>query len=78
MAAFLAHEDCPVSGEILTAGGGRFARLFIGVDAGLRRHAAAPRSRTSPQHWAEIVDEAGYSVPTDLIDWSTRFLSHLE
>ena len=29
MAAFLAHEDCPVTGEIYTAGAGRFARIFI-------------------------------------------------
>ena len=29
------------------------------------------------QHWSEIVDESGYSVPSDLIDWSTGFLSHL-
>ena len=29
MVAFLAHEDCPVSGEIYAAGAGRFARMFI-------------------------------------------------
>ena len=78
MVAFLAHEDCPVSGEIYTAGGGRFARLFIASTAGLRgRSRHAPRSRTSPQHWAAINDETGYSVPADLIDWSKRFLAHL-
>ena len=35
MVAFLAHEACPVSGEIYTAGAGRFARIFIAVDRGL-------------------------------------------
>ena len=36
MVAFLAHEDCPVSGEIYSAGFGRFARLFIALDRGVR------------------------------------------
>ena len=38
LVAFLAHETCPVSGEIYTAGGGRFARVFIADDRGLRRN----------------------------------------
>ncbi|MFF2510379.1 SDR family NAD(P)-dependent oxidoreductase [Streptomyces sp. NPDC058086] len=32
--AFLAHESCPVSGEIYTAGADRFARLFIASTEG--------------------------------------------
>ena len=34
MAAFLAHEDCPVSGEMYAAGAGRFARVFIASTPG--------------------------------------------
>ena len=34
MVAFLAHEDCPVSGEIYAAGAGRFARIFIASTEG--------------------------------------------
>ena len=30
------------------------------------------------EHWTAINDETGYSVPPDLIDWSRRFLSHLD
>ena len=49
MVAFLAHEDCPVTGEIYVAGAGRFARLFLATTAGLRRTTARRRrSRTSP------------------------------
>jgi NAD(P)-dependent dehydrogenase (short-subunit alcohol dehydrogenase family) len=32
--AWLAHEDCPVSGEVFSCGGGRVARVFIGVGPG--------------------------------------------
>ena len=59
MAAFLAHEDCPVSGEIYAAGAGRFARLFIASTEGYvarrrraddrgRRRSTGPRSTTRP------------------------------
>ena len=41
MAAFLAHEDCPVTGEIYAAGAGRFARIFIASTPGYVHPAAA-------------------------------------
>ena len=31
---FLAHEDCPISGEVLSAAGGRIARFFVGLTQG--------------------------------------------
>jgi NAD(P)-dependent dehydrogenase (short-subunit alcohol dehydrogenase family) len=34
VAAFLAHRDCPVSGEIYTVGAGHVARFFIGRTRG--------------------------------------------
>ena len=42
MVAFLAHEDCPVSGEIYAAGAGRFARIFIASTEGYVHPTAAP------------------------------------
>ena len=49
MVAFLAHEDCPVSGEIYTAGAGRFARIFIASTPGYVHSGRSRRSRTSPR-----------------------------
>ena len=74
MVAYLAHEDCPVSGEAYTAGGGRFARLFIGSTEGVVQ--GSPTIEDVAAHWAEINDETGYFVPDDLMDWSMRFLAH--
>ena len=76
MVAFLAHEDCPVSGEIYTAGAGRFARIFIASTEGYVHSAGEPTVEDVAQHWAEINDEAGYTVPDDLLSWSAGFLSH--
>ena len=72
MAAFLAHESCPVSGEIYAAGAGRFARIFIASTLGYVHSAAQPTIEDVAAHWAQINDETGYYVPTDLTDWSRR------
>src|SRR5262249_51640645 len=77
MAAYLAHEDCPVSGEIYAAGAGRFARIFIAQTEGYVHPTAAPTIEDVAAHWAAINDETGYSIPADLMDWSGRFTSHL-
>jgi NAD(P)-dependent dehydrogenase (short-subunit alcohol dehydrogenase family) len=77
MAAFLAHEDCPVSGEIYAAGAGRFARIFIAQSEGYVHDGAEPTVEDIAGHWAAINDETGYSVPADLMDWSATFMTHL-
>jgi NAD(P)-dependent dehydrogenase (short-subunit alcohol dehydrogenase family) len=76
MAAFLAHEDCPVTGEVYAAGAGRFARIFIATTEGFVSP-ASPTIEDVAAHWHEINDESGYSVPSDLQDWSARYLGHL-
>ena len=77
MAAYLAHEDCPVSGEIYSAGAGRFARVFIAETPGYVHPGAEVRIEDVAEHWQAINDETGYSVPADLVSWSAAFLSHL-
>jgi len=76
MVAFLAHEDCPVSGEVYAAGAGRFARIFIAQTEGYVHATLDPTVEDVAEHWAAINDETGYSVPTDLIGWSNAFLAH--
>ncbi|MFM8304560.1 MAG: short-chain dehydrogenase, partial [Actinomycetota bacterium] len=76
MVAFLAHEECPVSGEIYTAGAGRFARLFVASTEGYVDAGGRPTVEDVAAHWAAINDESGYFVPADLMDWSARFTAH--
>jgi NAD(P)-dependent dehydrogenase (short-subunit alcohol dehydrogenase family) len=77
MVALLAHEDCPVSGEIYAAGFGRFARIFIAMTPGYVHAGSAPTIEDLADNWAAINDETGYGIPTDLTDWSATFMSHL-
>ena len=76
MAAFLAHESCPVSGEIYAAGAGRFARLFIASTPGWVQ-TTAPTIEDVAANWAAINDERGYDVPANLQEWSAGFMKHL-
>jgi NAD(P)-dependent dehydrogenase (short-subunit alcohol dehydrogenase family) len=77
MVAYLAHEACPVSGEIYAAGAGRFARMFIAVTEGYVSTAAAPTIEDVAEHWSTINDETGYYIPADLTAWSAAFMVHL-
>ncbi|MGD1171353.1 SDR family NAD(P)-dependent oxidoreductase [Mycobacterium seoulense] len=61
VAAFLAHRDCPVSGEIYTAGAGHVARFFIGRTKGFRSPVLSIEDVRD--HLDEIRDETGYTVP---------------
>jgi NAD(P)-dependent dehydrogenase (short-subunit alcohol dehydrogenase family) len=75
LVAFLAHEDCPVNGEMYAAGAGRFARIFIASTPGYV--SPDPTVEDIAAHWGEINEEKGYVVPGDLPDWSATFLAHL-
>jgi NAD(P)-dependent dehydrogenase (short-subunit alcohol dehydrogenase family) len=59
--AFLAHRDCPVSGEIYTVGAGHVARFFIGRTKGF--YSPALSMEAVRDHFAEIRDDADYTVP---------------
>jgi NAD(P)-dependent dehydrogenase (short-subunit alcohol dehydrogenase family) len=77
MVAFLAHEACPVSGEIYAAGAGRFARIFIASTEGCVHSTPEPTIEDVAEKWATINDEDGYYVPADLTAWSAAFMAHL-
>jgi len=77
MVAFLAHEACPVSGEIYAAGAGRFARIFIASTVGYVHLERQATIEDVARNWATINDESGYYLPADLTAWSAAFTAHL-
>ncbi|MGO9458028.1 MAG: SDR family NAD(P)-dependent oxidoreductase [Acidimicrobiales bacterium] len=78
MVGLLAHESCPVSGEVLVAGAGRFARIVLAVTEGYVHHGADPSIEDVAAHWSQNCDTEELSVPADLIDWSRTFLRHMK
>jgi NAD(P)-dependent dehydrogenase (short-subunit alcohol dehydrogenase family) len=64
--AWLVHEEVPVTGEIYTVGGGRVARFFIGMTHGYYNRKLTVEDVRD--HFEEIRDESGYTVPSSLSD----------
>jgi NAD(P)-dependent dehydrogenase (short-subunit alcohol dehydrogenase family) len=58
--AWLVHEDCPVSGNIYSVGGGRVARFFVGLTPGFLDKRLTPESVRD--HFDEINDPEGYVI----------------
>lgn len=56
----LVHERCPVNGEIMWAGLGRFARIFLGETRGIFDPTLSAEGVL--ERWGEISDETGYAV----------------
>ena len=77
MVALLAHEECPVTGEVYAAGFGRFARIFIGMAPGYVHEGSVPTIEDVAAQWEAIHDEPGYVIPADLPGWSASFMAHL-
>jgi NAD(P)-dependent dehydrogenase (short-subunit alcohol dehydrogenase family) len=60
--AFLAHEDCPVSGSIYSIGGGRVVRFFVGMTEGYVQLDRPLTVEDVRDHFAEIDDTASFQV----------------
>ncbi len=73
--AWLVHEDCPVTGEIYSAAGGRIARFFIGLTEGYYNPELTLEDVRD--HFAEIRNEEGYIVPAGPGDELKALLKHL-
>ena len=73
--AWLVHEDCPVTGEIYSAAGGRIARFFVGLTEGYYNPELTLEDVRD--HFAQIRNEEGYIVPTGPGDELKALLKHL-
>jgi NAD(P)-dependent dehydrogenase (short-subunit alcohol dehydrogenase family) len=64
MVAYLASAACTVSGEAFSAGGGRYARVFIGVARGwLSPGSVCATAEDIAEHFDDIEDLDGFAVP---------------
>ena len=63
LVAYLAYDDCPVTGEVFSAAGGLISRFFIGLTPGYFN--AQLTAEDIAEHWDEVRSEEGYIVPED-------------
>ncbi|GAC1533344.1 MAG: SDR family NAD(P)-dependent oxidoreductase [Acidimicrobiales bacterium] len=73
--AWLAHEDCPVTGEIYSAAGGRIARMFIGLTQGY--YSPTLTVEEVRDNFEQIRSEDGYIVPSGPGDELSLLLKQL-
>ena len=59
--AYLAHEDCPVTGEIYSVAGGSVSRFFIGLTPGWYQNGHSVEDVRD--NFDQIRNEEGYIVP---------------
>ena len=71
--AWLVHEDCPVSGEVYSVGGGMVARMFIGLTEGI--YEPGLTVETVRDQFDKIRDESGYMVPAQASDELQKLLA---
>jgi NAD(P)-dependent dehydrogenase (short-subunit alcohol dehydrogenase family) len=74
--AWLAHEDCDVSGEIYSVGGGRVARVFIGETQGFFKPGLTLEDVRD--NWTQIRDTDGYQIPANLPEETGMFFNAMK
>ena len=70
----LAHERCPVTGEIYSAAGGRVARFFVGLTQGYFESELTPESVLA--HIDQIRDTSDYLIPGSPAEEVLDILKH--
>ncbi len=69
LALYLVSEACEVTHEIYTAGGGRYARIFVGLNDGWVKGAGEPATLEEvAANFESIRDPEGYVIPTSTAD----------
>jgi hypothetical protein len=66
LVAYLAHESCERSGAVYSVGGGRIARVFVGVTPGIVEQGLTAESIAAAIE--RIDDTEGFFVPAKLGD----------
>ena len=74
--AWLSHEDCDVSGEIYSVGGGRVARVFIGETQGFYKPDLSLEDIRD--NWTQIRNTDGYVIPANLPEETAMFFTALK
>jgi NAD(P)-dependent dehydrogenase (short-subunit alcohol dehydrogenase family) len=69
LAVYLVSEQCELTHEIFDVGGGRYARIFIGMNPGWAKGAGQPATvEEIAAHIDQIRDPQGYIIPSGIGD----------
>jgi len=77
LVAYLCSRDCDFTSEIISAGGGRFARVFLGLAPGWYGGSDPVSPEVLAAHIADILNPADYTVPRTSMDEAEVLLATL-
>ncbi|MCC6224914.1 MAG: SDR family oxidoreductase [Microthrixaceae bacterium] len=72
---WLAHEDCPVTGEVFSVAGGSVSRFFIGLTPGWYKNGHTVEDVRD--NWDQVRNQDGYIVPEGPQDELVKLLGIL-
>ena len=72
MAAVLAHESCPVQGEVLMAGMRHYSRLFLAETDGYVHDGLDVSPELLMEKWDTICDPSGHDIVQSTDSWVAR------
>jgi NAD(P)-dependent dehydrogenase (short-subunit alcohol dehydrogenase family) len=70
--AYLAHEECAVTGEVYSAGAGQVSRFFLARSTGYYNRDLSPE--LVRDHIEQIRDTSAYTVPADTSEETAQLL----
>ncbi|KFG88844.1 putative oxidoreductase [Sphingobium herbicidovorans NBRC 16415] len=73
--AMLAHDSTPCNGEMFTAGGGGYTRVFAGVTQGYRATDKDWTPETALAQFDQVMDTTGFHIPEGSMDEAALYTS---
>lgn len=73
--AMLAHANAPCNGEMFTAGGGGYTRVFAGVTQGYRATDKDWTPETALAQFDAVMDTSGFHIPEGSMDEAALYTS---
>ena len=67
-AAFLVHDDVPVSGEMLAIGGDHMRRVFVGITTGFQAGQGELSMELLRDNFDDVMDTSSYIIARNALD----------
>jgi len=68
LVVYLASEQCQETHSVYSVGGGRFARIFVGLGSGWAKKGETPTAEEIAAHFQEIHEPGDFIIPSSIAD----------
>lgn len=68
LVVYLCSDQCQETHSVYSVGGGRFARIFIGLGSGWAQKGDTPTAEEVAAHFGEIHEPGDFIIPTSIAD----------